>query len=274
MKKGKKGIFPPSDEHEEGESKEEEEEEEEEKEEKSCITVDDFQKSLDLLSEIAKADDPVSRKEELLQKAQSGEDLTDVEREDLFKALGGQITEDVDEDEIVKAITGPMDPENVEPLQKALDVSEYLEAQHAAMTESLTEVAKSIDASDQRQHGFNLVLAKAIVQSGQLIKGMAERLQVIESQPARAPKSRGISASAGALEKGFADSDGPGAQVSPNDILETLESMMVKSVDAGGNGVARCGEDILGATAKYEQTRQISKSMVDEVMAFRKENAH
>ena len=57
---------------------------------------------------------------------------------------------------------------------------------------ALAEVADRLEKSDQRQHEFNLVQARAIVQMGSLVKAMSERLGVIESQPARQPKSRGV----------------------------------------------------------------------------------
>lgn len=244
---------------------------------KSEVTVDDFQKSLDQLAAIAKGDDATSRKEELLDKAKSGEELTEEERDELYKALGHGDDSVDDAPEIVKAIVEPMEPTDNEPLQKALDVSEYLESQHGALVKSLTEVAKSIDASDARQHTFNLVFAKAFHQVGELVKGMSERLGVIEKQPARAPKSKGITGDPAApaiIEKGFNGEDPPAMQMSKEGILDGLEAMMRKSVDAGKSGMAECGEDILGATAKFEQVNQISKAMLTEIQEFTKANAH
>jgi len=243
---------------------------------KSEVTVDDFQKSLDQLEAIAKADDPESRKEELLAKASNGEELTSGERDELFKALGSGDDFVDDDPEIIKSVEAAMDPEaNGESFQKALDVSEYLEAQHTALTSSLTELAKAMDASDQRQHEFNLVFAKAFHQVGELVKGMSERLGVIERQPARAPKSKGIpAASAGVVQKSFANAEAPTGDLSKGEILDGLENMMRKSVDAGSNGMARCGEDILQATAKFEQTNQISKALLGEVTEFQKSQAH
>jgi hypothetical protein len=180
--------------------------------------------------------------------------------------LGGGEVDDSPEivEEITKSLT------DSEPIQKALDVSEYLEAQHGALLESLETVAKSIDASDQRAHEFNLVFAKAFHQVGELVKGMSERLGVIESQPAHAPKSKGIPAQQVALEKGFVGEASPDTQMSKSEILDTFESMMQKS----DGGQVKCGEDILHATAKYEGSNQISKAMYDEIVEFRKGQAH
>lgn len=239
--------------------------------EKARVTVDDFQKSLDQLEEIAKADDPESRKKELLEKAQSGEELTGDERDELFKALGHDDSTVDDDPDIVKSVQDTMAADGNEPLQKALDVSEYLEALHEALTSSLSEVAKSVGASDQRQHEFNLVFAKAFHQVGELVKGMSERLGVLEQQPARAPKSKGIPATSEAVvQKSFANNDEPSQpQISKAEVLDGLEDLM-----QARNGTAACGEDILHATAKYEQLSQISKALLDEVIEFRKSQAH
>lgn len=240
---------------------------------KSEVTVDDFQKSLDQLEEIAKADDPESRKKELLSKAQSGEELSVDERDELYKALGNEDTAVEDDPDIVKSVQDAMAPADNEPLQKALDVSEYLEAQHDAITASLSELAKAMDSSDQRQHEFNLVFAKAFHQVGELVKGMSERLGVIEHQPARAPKSKGIPANSApeVVQKSFAGGEGapPEGQLSKSEILDGLEGLM-KSC----NGTAACGEDIVHATAKYESCNEISKAMLAEVTDFAKSQAH
>lgn len=246
---------------------------------KSAVTEDDFQKSLDQLEAIAKTDDPASRKEELLAKAQTGEELSEGEREELFKALGGGDAGDevVDDDPaIVKAVDAAMDPENNgEQFQKALDVSEYLEQQHTALTASLGELAKAMDSSDQRQHSFNLVFAKAFHQVGELVKGMSERLGVIERQPVRPPKTKGIPAGdPQVVQKSFADGEAPSDQLSKIEILDGLESLMRKSIDGGKEGMSAGGEDILHATAKYEQMNQISKALLVEVTEFQKSQAH
>lgn len=237
---------------------------------KSEVSVDDFQKSLDQLEAIASADDVDSRKDDLLQKAMEGEELGEEDRDYLFKALGGDEVVDTNPeivDDIVKSFS------DNDGIQKALDVSEYLEAQHDALIESLTSIGDTIEKSDQRQHNYNLVLAKAIHQSGQLIKAMSHRLGVLETQPARQPKSRGVEAHGQHLEKGFVGAEPPSEQLSKSAILDTLEVMMQKSVDSGRNGLSDGGNDLLGATAKYEQVNQISKSMLAEVMKFRQENA-
>ena len=242
--------------HEEKESPEFEagEEEEEKEAEKSMdLTSDDLEKSLASLQTLTKSDDKASRKDELLEKAKAGK-LSDDEREELFKALGSKEETKAEEDKLSKGFD-----EN-ETLQKAYDVSDYLAEQHKELCKSLDSVGGMMEQSDKRQHEFNLVLAKAVADTGNLVKGIAEKLEVISKQPARAPKSQG----AQPMQKSFAGAQASGEQLSRNQVLSGLDILMEKSMNSGGNGVIE-GEDIALATAKYEQTHQISRSMLGRV---------
>ncbi len=234
------------------------------------VTNEDLQKTLDEIEDLVKAEDPMERKNQLLQKAQEG-DLTVDEHEELLKALrgGGDAATDVDDlgESLVKGFG-----ENA-GLQKALDVSEYLDEQHGELLKSLNAVGEAIEADGRRQHDFNLILAKAMHQTGTLIKGMSERLGIIEKQPARPPKSRGvrIPADQAALAKSFPGNDGgaPAPEgLSRDEILDVMTDMMEKSE------TAPCGESVLLSTAKYEQTGQMSKAMVEDVVTFHRANAH
>lgn len=238
----------------------------------ATVSEEDLTKTLDEIEDLYKAEDPVERKNQLLQKAQEG-DLTADENEELLKALRGG-DQMVDDDPSISDQLTKSFGEN-EGLQKALDVSEYLDEQHGELVKSLSTLGEIVEQDGRRQHSFNLVLAKAIHQIGTLQKGISERLGVIERQPVRPPKSQGVRVpqSQGALAKSFATADGgapaaEGEQMSRNEILDTLCDMMEKSE------TAPCGESVMHATAKYEQTGQMSKSLIDDVIAFRRENAH
>jgi len=113
---------------------------------KKSLTVGDLSKSLDALETFAKSGDLPSRKEYLLGKA-TGEELTKSERDELFNLLGGNATPDFDsgEDSPGESIVKSMS-EN-DNLQKALDVSDYLQEQHTEMVKSLRRVGEEIEKS-------------------------------------------------------------------------------------------------------------------------------
>lgn len=233
------------------------------------VTGDDLEKSLQKLEAVIQAGDTTSRKEVLLQKSLKGDDLSKAEREELFQLLGGASDRPATPavgDQLTKGMQ-----ENPN-LQKALDVSEYLAAQHEELCKSLTDLGAIVEKSDTRQQEFNLVLAKAVYDTASLVKGMSEKLGVIASQPARPPKSAGVQAGQ-VLNKSFGGQ--PPAeesnQLSKGDVLNVLDDMMAKSMSAGTGGVSRGGEDLLMAISKYEQTSAISPTLLREVVAHQQE---
>jgi len=250
--------------HEGGETPEFEAGEESEEEEKArkSLTPADLQKSLDKLSAFATDGDMPSRKAALLSKA-SDDTLSKSEQEELFELLGGvSAVADEPGEAIVKSMG-----EN-DNLQKALDVSEYLQEQHGELVKSLRNVGDEIQKSDNRRHEFNLVMAKAIRDIGLMVKSMSEEMGVIGARPARAPKSLGVTTrSAQVLQKSFAGQ--PGEDIlSKSQVLDGLDGLMEESMEKGMGGATEFGEDIAIATAKYEQTHMISKPMLGAVKGF------
>ena len=262
MKKTRKEDLKKKDEEgeeEEGEEEEGEEEEGEEEEEKSeDLTSSDLEKSIQILEDIAASGDTTNRKDFLLEKAQT-EDLSKSEKDELYTLLGGEVQEeDALSDQVVKGL------EENDELVKALDVSEYLEEQHAELTKSLEVLSDYVETGSNRQHQFNLVLAKAVSETGRMVKAMAEKLQVIEQQPARGPKAR--LSGAQPMEKGFQGQRATATgDLSKSQILDTMEDMMVKSVEAGRGGATEDGIDIATAASKFEQFGMISPSLLNHV---------
>ena len=220
------------------------------------LSQDDLQKSLDQLESVASEGDKVTRKQTLLAKAQT-EELDKSEKDELFQILGAgdKSDEPTLADEVVKGMG------DNEDLQKALDVSEYLQENQNELKKSLSVVAEHIEKSDNRQHEFNLILAKAVSSIGKNILGMGERLGVIEEQPARAPKSKGIQP----LEKGFANQQPQGEQLSKSEILNGLSEMVEESVSKGMNGALEDGTDLVMASSKFEQFNAINPTLVQRV---------
>lgn len=253
-------------EHEEDESPEfeagEEEEEVEEKSKKS-LTASDLEASLDRLEAFAKSGDLPSRKETLLAKANEGE-LSKSERDELFNLLGGGAVPEQTADEPAENIVKSMS-EN-ETLQKALDVSDYLQEHQTELIKSLRRVGDEIQKSDHRRHEFNLILAKAITDIGGMVKSLNEAVSTMAGQPAHAPKSLGITTKPGqVLQKSFAGQPTAGETLTKSQVLDALDGLMEESMAKGMSGATEFGEDIAMAVAKYEQTHMISKPMLAAV---------
>lgn len=228
---------------------------------KSDLTEADLLKSLEALQRISDTQTPASRKDALLEKARSSE-LSKSERDELFGLMGGETQPT---QTFANAVTTGMQTNDT--IQKAIDVSDYLSSHQEELVKALTMVGGAVEQQDRRQHEFNLVLAKAVCDIGNLVKAVSERMGVIETQPAHAPKS---ATGAKVLSKSFAGMPPAGDQLSKGEILQTMTEMMQKSIMGGGQGLAPCGEDIVSAVAKYEQTGLISKGMQSNVIEFRK----
>jgi hypothetical protein len=228
------------------------------------LTQDDLEKSLDRLQTYAEEGDQVSRKEALLSKAAT-EELEKSEREELFELLGGEATP-ADEPSLGEEIVKSMD-EN-ETLQKALDVSDFLQEQHGELCKSLQTLADHQEESDKRQHEFNLVLAKAVADVGNLVKSMAEQMGATLAEPARAPKSRGVNAPA-PLNKSFAGAAPEGEELTKSDMMKGLETLMQETMEkSGGESRLDNGVDLLMEISKFEQTGFIHPQ-VEEIVKSR-----
>ena len=245
---------------EEEQQEEEQEEEEQEDESKGCtaksedLSEDDLGKSLAMLTAYHEQGDTPTRKQSLLEKAQK-EELTKSEQDELHQILGGGQLDH--EDTLADQIGKSMDPG--EDLQKALDVSDYLRETHDQIVEVSTKLADTIEKSDNRQHEFNMLLAKSTALIGNLVKSMDDRLEGLEGQPSRRPKSQAVP-----LQKSFAGAPPMGTQLSKSEILNTLGELIEKSCESNEGGVVN-DINLVMETTKYEQTGQISPGALNLV---------
>jgi hypothetical protein len=256
--KGKDAKFAPGAEGQESKDK---------KDEKENMNESDLEKSLSKLSEFAASGDGVTRKQELLTKAMET-DLEKSEQEELFGLMGGESKSAESEshsETITKSLTS--NP----AVQQGLDVSDYLREANAELCKSLTQLASYQEQSDARQHEFNIVLARAITDTGEMVKAMSERLGVIARQPAHAPKSK--VAPSQVMQKSFGGEAPASEHLSKSQVLDALDAMHQESLEKGMDGRAASGEQILNAIAKYENTNMLSKSMLAEVQAYRQRQA-
>lgn len=221
------------------------------------LTEDDLAKSLDKLQDYVKSNDSQSKKEVLLEKAQKGT-LEKSERDELFSLLGGSEGNEESNDDLADEITKSFDDN--EALQKSIDASEYLEESKNELVKSLTTLSNHIEQSDKRQQEFNLVLAKAIYDVGNLAKSTRDLLDKVVQRPVGQPKSKGVAP----LQKSFANQTDINNQLSKSQIIDQLDNLARKSIDAGQGGVIN-GVDMLTALTQYEQFNTMSPKVYQMV---------
>lgn len=225
------------------------------------LTPGDLAKSIKKLSEFAKDKNPGMRKSVLLEKAQKGEDLSKAEKSELFNLLGSKEVKT----DLAKSATKSL-TEN-KKVQEALDVSEYLAEQHKELIKSLSVVSSHVEKSSSRQYEFTTVLAKAVIDTGMLVKGLCEKLDSFASQPVREPKSLGVNA-AKPLSKSFSGSSHEaGSMLSKSQIMDTMEQMIAVAQQQGKAPVAN-GESLNDALITYECSNQMSPNMAQAVRGF------
>ena len=245
------------------------------KSKKSLVTADTLSKSLDLLKSFAQAEleksDSSARKTGLLQKALQGS-LTEQENDELYRLNSGH--RDAADETLPQRIERSMQP--ADSLHKShddaqgTDVSEYLQGFHEQITKSLSLVAHEVEGLSKRQHTFNLLHAKASVQTGTVIKSLADKLGAYQTTMSRAPKSMGLSGAV-PMAKGFGGQAPGGALQSLNksQVCQALTAMYKENLEKGGNGHV-AGFDLGQNIAVYEMSdhAELHPGLQDQVQKF------
>ena len=222
----------------------------------------------------------------VMEKAASGQALNDIDKAVLAAALskGGMFTnfsgtgkksKDADEDgkEKVEKACDEDDKDDKknpfaksledaasdnEDVAKGLEVSSFLSGWAGVQSEALSgveaRIAKSIQGAHTEQREYNAELAKSIVGLAEVLTLQSQRIEQLESTPARAPKS------ATAVEKSFgAGGEAPqgGEQLTKSQVLDTM-TRMVESGDLSATEVV-----------KFESTNALSPELDSSVRAYR-----
>jgi hypothetical protein len=226
----------------------------------------------------------------VMEKAASGQSLNDIDKAILAAALskGGMFTnfsgtgkkskdaDDDDKNEKVEKACDDKDDDDKddkknpfaksledaasdnEDVAKGLEVSSFLSGWAGVQSEALSgvesRIAKSIQGAHTEQRSYNAELAKSIVGLAEVLTLQSQRIEQLESTPARAPKS------ATAVEKSFGsggDSPQGEEQLSKSQVLDTM-TRMVES-----------GELSATEVVKFESTNTLSPEMDSSVRAYR-----
>lgn len=236
------------------------------------MTEESLSKALDALKAMTQAQQPGNRRQALLHKAQSHKGLSKAEARELFLEMGKK--EQAPQSLADKVTQGF---EHNEEMHKSMadagqdqDVARFMLSLTDNLSKSLGEVCESVEASTQRAHAGQLVLSKAVAQMGTAIKLMAQRMQVIESQPVRQPKSL----SARPMAKSFAGT--PTADVSQGhlpseEVIDTLTRMNMDSVRGGHKGLTKGHRNILSGIEAAMHGQRVDPGLLEEIHAYRSE---
>lgn len=145
-----------------------------------------------------------------------------------------------------------------EDVSKGLEVSSFLAGWANVNSEALSGVearlAKSLGQTHQEQREYNAELAKSIVGLAEVLTLQSQRIEQLESTPARAPKS------ATAVEKSFGAGGAAapeGEQLSKSQVLGTMTEM-VQSGDLSATEVV-----------KFESTNVLASDLDAKIRAYR-----
>jgi hypothetical protein len=218
------------------------------------MNKENLEKGLAALQHAADAGNPVARRNALLEKAKAGE-LTADENDELVKSLGGG-------SELKDAATASLQTEG---LQKSLDVSDYLREHHEGLQKSLGVLCDRLEKSEAQDQGFRIALAQTLTGMGDMVKGLADQVEVLSGRPAGPVKSQGVvgaPADGAAVEKSMAGQPS-GRRLTKSQVLDIMDV-----ISEGGNGFPKGGENMATAIAKYESGTEISKALSEEVLAI------
>jgi len=145
-----------------------------------------------------------------------------------------------------------------EDVAKGLEVSSFLSGWADVHGEALrgveARIDKSLRAAHSEQREYNAELAKSVAGLAEVLTIQAQRIEQLESTPARAPKS------ATAVEKSFGaggDVAPEGEQLSKSQVLDTM-TRMVESGDLSATEVV-----------KFESTNALTPELDSAVRAYR-----
>jgi hypothetical protein len=220
----------------------------------------------------------------VMEKAASGQALNDIDKAVLAAALskGGMFTnfsgtgkkskaDDDDKSEKVEKAADCDDDddkddkknpfakslEGNEDVAKGLEVSSFLsgwaDVQGAALNGVEARLTKSLQGAHGEQREYNTELAKSIVGLAEVLTLQSQRIEQLESTPARGPKS------ATAVEKSFGEGGAPQGeeQLSKSQVLDAMTQMVVS------------GELSATEVVKFESTNALTPEIDSQVKAYR-----
>lgn len=214
-----------------------------------------------ILAKLSKGQSLTAEEYDFVAKGSMVEDLDD--KEDAKKAADCDDDAKEDKDEKKNPFAKSLEEHAAdnEDVQKGLEVSEFLSGFAEVISKSLASaearivdkvVAAIANASDNSET-FNKSLAGAVASLAEVTTLQAQRIEQVESTPARAPKSTGVAA----LEKSFDGDTGTGEDLSKSQVGEALFEMVQKGLIAPSEAI------------KFDTTNELSDVVAQAVHNYR-----
>lgn len=263
-----------------GKKKKDDEDEDEKKDEKMEYSVsdDDLIKTLDDALETARGASPdpdPDRRAELADKLAKGEN-TPEELQELHGLIKSELPSEETDEDLDKSFTETAldDPDIQADIKtnvdgQEYDVSGFLARQNAFVGGALDSIRGDLVKSLTKGFGdasrFNLAMAKAnralgqrVLEQGDLVKSLTDRLSVVEETPVPHRALQG----AAQLKKSLPQTDGNQNLPTRAQIINGLTHL---NKSAGDDGKAPCGRDITEAVVRFESTGQIHPDMMANI---------
>lgn len=216
-------------------------------------------------SAIAKGGNPFGKEEkddDEDDKAEKAVSPTDVSMKAVAPSEAKSMKKDDDKDSMDKSLTDHAQANDV--VQKGLELSGFLAGWAEVQNDSLnsvegrilSQVRKSLSDVSDRQESFNGQLAKSVSQLAEVLSLQAQRIEQLESTPARGPKSQ-VTAVEKSFGAGGVAATQQGESLSKSDVLDSLVDLVQKGEVSATDVVA------------FESTSQLPAHLEQKVLAHR-----
>lgn len=232
---------------------------------KGGLTPANLNKSIEALARFAQKADPQARKKELMRRAYMGKSLSQAEKAELMQHLNKSAPHGkaAPSRTLSKGLNGNR------AIQQSIDVSEYLAQQHQELCKALNSVEQRLNAMAEQSTEFQLLLAKAVAQTGQGVSRLNKSVGQVQSAPVRGPKSLGVTGRSRPLQKSGLSGDGQA--ITKGQASDALDALLQKSRVTGRYGKSDSGADLLKAAMHFESSGQLLPEVQPDVRRYLRE---
>lgn len=231
---------------------------------KGGLTQASLNKSIANLAAYAQAADPEARRRDVLRRAMLGKSLTKSEKSMLMQHLNSADERPAQSRSLSKGMS------TNKGIQGAVDVSEYVAQLNNEMVKALNTVERRMAAMAKQNTEFQLLLAKAVAQTGQGVMRLNKSVAAADAAPVRGPKSMGVTGRSRPLQKSGV---GSGNEITHAQAEAAIDALLVKSRTHGTYGRSESGADLLKAATHFESSNgRILPEVESDIRRYIREN--